>query len=208
MRPEDGRRVSSWMTHWRLTIHVTAVTLPSQMATDWLLCSYRLPREPSRLRLAIWRRAKRLGAILIHNAIWALPADAKTREDFDWLAEEIEERGGSVMVWEARSVPAMQDAEIVQRFRFDADQRYAELARAAARLLKTTTRRPLTSARLEPARQRLRLLERTLQLERRRDYFRASGRQFAETALRAAAHALGIGSKTITATGRAHAVGD
>jgi len=178
------------------------------MATDWLLCSYRLPREPSRLRLAIWRRVKRLGAILLHDTFWVLPADAKTREDFDWLAEEIEERGGSVMVWEARSGPSMQDAEVIRRFRADADQRYADLARAAARLLKMTTRRPLTPARLEPARQQLRLLERTLRLERRRDYFRASGRQAAEAALRAAAKALGIGFKTTTATGRTHALGD
>lgn len=178
------------------------------MATDWLLCSYRLPREPSRLRLAIWRRAKRLGAILLHDAVWALPADAKTREDFDWLAEEIEERGGSVMVWEARSVPALQDAEVIKRFQADADQRYADLARAAAKLLKATQRRRASPEHLELARQRLRLLERTLRLERRRDYFRAPGRRAAEAALRITADALGIGIKTMTTTGRAHAVGD
>jgi hypothetical protein len=178
------------------------------MATDWLLCSYRLPREPSRLRLAIWRRAKRLGALLLHDAVWTLPADAKTREDFDWLAEEIEERGGSILVWEARSVPALQDAELIQRFRADADQRYADLSRAAAQLLQATNRRRPSPERLELARQRLRLLERTLRLERRRDYFRAPGRQAAEAALRSAAHALGIGIKTRTTTGRSHAVGD
>lgn len=178
------------------------------MATDWLLCSYRLPREPSRLRLAIWRRAKRLGALLLHDTFWVLPADAKTREDFDWLAEEIEERGGSVMVWEARSASGLQDGEVIQRFRADADQRYADLARAAARLLKTATRRSLSSARRESARQQFRLLERTLRLERRRDYFRAPGRRTAEAALRSAGIALGIGTTTATSTGRAHAVGD
>lgn len=178
------------------------------MASDWLLCSYRLPREPSRLRLAIWRRVKRLGAILLHDAVWVLPADAKTREDFDWLAEEIEERGGSVMVWEARSASGLQDGEVIQRFRADADQRYGVLARAAAKLLKTAARRPLTPARLESARQQLRLLERTLRLERRRDYFRAPGRRSAEAALRSAAIALGIGTRTSTSIRRAHAVGD
>jgi hypothetical protein len=178
------------------------------MATDWLLCSYRLPREPSRLRLAIWRRAKRLGAILLHDAVWALPADGKTREDFGWLAEEIEERGGSVMVWEARSVPALQDAEVIRRFRADADERYAELGQAAARLLKAAKPGRLSPARLELARQRLRLLERTLRLDRRRDYFRAPGRQGAETSLRTAAAALGLGIKGAGNTVRAHAVGD
>jgi hypothetical protein len=178
------------------------------MATDWLLCSYRLPREPTRLRLAIWRRAKRLGALLLHDTLWVLPADARTREDFDWLAEEIEERGGSVMVWQARSVPPLQDAEMLQRFRADADRRYADLSRSAGRLLKDIRRRRLSPERLELTRQRYRLLERTLRLERRRDYFRAPGRQAVEAALRTTARELGIGKPATTITGRAHAVGD
>jgi len=178
------------------------------MATDWLLCTYRLPREPSRLRLAVWRRAKRLGAVLLHDAFWVLPADAKTREDFDWLAEAIEERGGSVMVWEARSASGLQDGDVIQRFRADADRRYQDLARAAARILKGATRRSLAPARLEAARQQLRLLERALRLERRRDHFRAPGRRAAEAVLRSAAAALGMGAGTAVSTGRDRAVGD
>jgi hypothetical protein len=60
----------------------------------WVALSYRLPREPSRPRLAVWRRLKRLGAVVLHDSVWVLPADAKTREAFEWLAEEIEEQGG------------------------------------------------------------------------------------------------------------------
>jgi len=194
-----------WRGKWRLALQCNRGYTRCQMAADWLLCSYRLPREPSRLRLAVWRRVKRLGAVLLHDAVWILPADAKTREDFDWLAEEIEERGGSVMVWEARSVPTLQDAEVIQRFRADADRRYAELARAAAQLLKAASRRP---TRVELARQRLRLLERALRLERRRDFFRAPGRPAAEAVFRATAQELGIGVKATGTRGRAHAVGD
>jgi hypothetical protein len=41
---------------------------------------------------------------MLHDGLWTLPADAKTREDFEWLAEEIEERGGRAMLWESRSL--------------------------------------------------------------------------------------------------------
>ena len=82
------------------------VTIYSMAAIAWILLSSRLPREPSRLRLAIWRRLKRLGAVLIHDAVWMLPADAKTREAFEWLAEEIEEQGGTAWVWEAAGLSA------------------------------------------------------------------------------------------------------
>src|ERR1700693_4656902 len=157
------------------------------MATDWLLCSYRLPREPSRLRLAVRRRPKRGGALMLHDGLWALPMDSKTREDFEWLAEEIEERGGSVLLWEARSLPGDQDSAVVLRFRAEAEQRYAIIAEAARKLAQARRRRGTTARSLEKAMQHLRGLERTLRLERRRDYFRASGRQEAEQSVEAAA---------------------
>src|SRR6266498_1142747 len=97
----------------------------------WVLLSSRLPREPSRLRLGIWRRLRRLGSLLLHDAVWVLPADAKTREAFEWLAEEIAEQGGTAFVWEASSLDEPQNRELVRRFRAEADARYAALAESA-----------------------------------------------------------------------------
>jgi len=39
----------------------------------WLLLVYRVPPEPSRLRSAVWRRLKSLGAIYLQNSAAALP---------------------------------------------------------------------------------------------------------------------------------------
>ena len=63
-----------------------------------MLLSYRLPREPSRLRLAVWRRLKRLGATVLHDAVWLLPADAKT-----W--EAIPDRGSTSVQWRQEAWP-------------------------------------------------------------------------------------------------------
>ena len=155
----------------------------------WLLCSYRLPREPSRLRLAVWRRLKRLGAVMLHDGAWILPSDTKTREDFEWLAEEVEERGGSVLLWEARSLPKGQDAEVIERFRAEAADRLAAITDTAAKLGRVGTARS-SEREIDKALQRLSALERTLRLERRRDYFGAPGRADAEQAVRAAAELL------------------
>jgi hypothetical protein len=157
----------------------------------WVALSYRLPREPSRLRLAVWRRLKRLGATVLHDAIWLLPSDAKTREALEWLADEIEERGGTAFIWEATSLGAAQDESIVARFRAEADERYATIAESAAGLRRLTTRRRLPHRdRLDQARRQLAGLERALRLEWRRDHFRAPGRSTAEEALRSAGQAL------------------
>jgi hypothetical protein len=177
------------------------------MAITWLLCSYQLPREPSRLRLAVWRRLKRVGAVMLHDGLWVLPDDAKTREDFEWLAEEIEERGGSVLLWEAHSLPGSQDAAVMMKFRAEAEARYADIARMAGQLALTGKRRGVAVPAVEKATQQLRALERTLRLERRRDYFRAPGRREAEEIIRAAATELRSRAASRVPVRRLHAVG-
>jgi hypothetical protein len=158
---------------------------------SWVALSYRLPREPSRPRLAVWRRLKRLGATLLHDAVWLLPSDAKTREAFEWLAEEIEEQGGTAFVWEATSLGAEQDQAIVAQFRAAADERYAAIAESAEALRRVGTKpRVVRGGRLDHARRQLAGLERALRLESRRDHFRAPGRREAQEALRTAARAL------------------
>jgi hypothetical protein len=177
------------------------------MASGWLLCSYKLPRDPSRLRLAVWRRLQRLGALMLHDGLWTLPGDAATREAFEWLAEDIEERGGRAMLWEARSLAPAQDAIVTRMFRAAADERYAALAEAAVQLARLAVRKSLPARAGEQALQRLRALERALRLERRRDFFRAAGRAAADAAVRGAIEQLRTRIAAGDARGRLHAVG-
>ncbi|MBA2457644.1 MAG: chromate resistance protein [Gemmatimonadales bacterium] len=153
----------------------------------WCMLSYRLPREPSRLRLAVWRRLKRVGAVVLHDAVWLLPADSATREAFEWLAQEIEQQGGTAFTWEAQSLDGPQDRAIVHRFRAEADLRYTAIAESAFELSRVAARvRPVSAAQLQQIRRRLVGLERALRLERRRDYFGALGRAHAERTVREA----------------------
>jgi hypothetical protein len=69
---------------------------------SWVLLSYRIPREPSTPRIAVWRRLRRLGALQIGDGVAALPLDKRSREHMDWLAAEIEESGGEAIVWIAQ----------------------------------------------------------------------------------------------------------
>jgi hypothetical protein len=69
---------------------------------EWVLLSYRMPREPSTPRIAVWRKLKQLGVAQIGDGVVALPADARTREQLEWVAEDVEQAGGSAMLWSAR----------------------------------------------------------------------------------------------------------
>lgn len=170
----------------------------------WILLSYRLPPGPTRSRIAVYRRLKRLGATVLHDSIWLLPADPKTREDFEWLAEEIEEGGGTALLWEAHDFSADQERAIVTRFREDAAERYEALAETGNDI-RRTARRLAHHAR--PAQRQLVALERALRLARRRDYFRAPGREHAERAVAGARNALLAAGLTLPLTGRSDAMG-
>jgi hypothetical protein len=183
---------------------------------SWILLSSRLPRDPSRLRLAVWRRLKRLGAILLHDSLWVLPADAKTREAFEWLAQEIEEQGGTAWVWEAASLSPQQDRQVVEQFRGEADSRYAEIGATAQAIRDATLRgrrrgrrmRPPDPATVTQALRQLRGLERALRLERRREYFRSPDRAPAAAVVSAAIAEIEAQRPAAHGERAAHALGD
>src|SRR5215213_12001994 len=54
------------------------VTVVTNSAGRWLLLIYTVPREPSANRVSIWRKLRRLGAILLHDAVWVLPRSPRT----------------------------------------------------------------------------------------------------------------------------------
>jgi hypothetical protein len=94
---------------------------------SWLLLTYSLPTEPSALRVGIWRKLKRTGALLYQDALWILPANARTREQFQWLAAEIGELGGQVSFWEARLVMGIEEEILINRFQEQVDAGYQSL---------------------------------------------------------------------------------
>ena len=48
--------------------------------SSWIALSYQLPSLPTRLRLAAWRRLKRMGALLLHESVWILPTDGDNKK--------------------------------------------------------------------------------------------------------------------------------
>ncbi|PXY35387.1 chromate resistance protein [Prauserella flavalba] len=139
-----------------------------------MLLTYRLPREPSSPRIAVWRKLKRLGAAQLGDGLVALPADARTREHLDWLAEEIVEAGGTAGVWVARPATLAQERDLARTM---AAARAAEYEAVAA---EAEGRGELTEA---ERRRLLRRLRGELRRIQRRDYFPPPQRRAAETAV-------------------------
>ena len=94
---------------------------------SWLLLNYKLPSQPSALRVYVWRKLKRLGAILINDAVWVLPDTPRTAEHFQWLVTEIQEMKGDVNLWRSSVVLGLTDEELIEHFKQQVDLEYKGL---------------------------------------------------------------------------------
>jgi len=111
--------------------------MSTSKAEDWVLLAYRLPRVPSTPRSAVWRKLKRLGVGWLSDGLVALPADARTREQLEWIAEEITDNGGEAALWLGRPLEPSAAVAVADRMtaavaaEYDALIAEADAARAA-----------------------------------------------------------------------------
>jgi len=104
--------------------------------TRWLLLIHQIPPRPNYLRVKVWRRLQRLGAVTVKNSVYVLPRSDQAQEDFQWVAREIVEGGGDASICEARFVEGLTDDQVVAMFHAARDADYAQVSDAARRLLK------------------------------------------------------------------------
>jgi hypothetical protein len=150
-----------------------------------VLLVYKIPREPSRHRVAVWRKLRDLGAIYLQDGVAALPEDAVTREQLEWLQLRVREAGGEATLWEARPGTVAEEAELVGAFRASREEAYRAIISQADRL-----RRKAEMGGGVALPEQLGKLEREFRAERRRDYFRSPLRTEAASALKAARRAV------------------
>jgi hypothetical protein len=94
----------------------------------WVVFSYSLPsKAQSSARVALWRRLRRLGAIVPTGGIYVLPAREECLEAFQWLAEEVRQATGEALVMHVEQFEGPADADLIERFRQSRSEDYAAL---------------------------------------------------------------------------------
>jgi ChrB-like protein len=158
----------------------------------WWVITYRLPPEPSRHRVAVWRELRRLGAVALQQGTWAVPDEEPFRSGFTQVGEAIKAAGGQPVVLavaEKASASQLEELFTAQReaewaeFISDCGKYDAELAGEVAK-------GKLTLAELDEEEQSLERLRRWYRAIRARDLFGAPSAAAAETRLKDCAEAL------------------
>ncbi|MFI0420835.1 Chromate resistance protein ChrB [Spongiactinospora sp. 9N601] len=156
----------------------TGPSLPAECGGpgQWVLLAYRMPRQPSAPRIAVWRKLERLGVARLGDGLVALPADARTREQLDWIAEEVLAGAGSATIWLAVPGNLAQERAIAEQMQAARRAEYQKviIATQAARLA-APGERARAGGRLRAELRRI----------ARRDFFPPAERDAAQQAVRA-----------------------
>jgi hypothetical protein len=70
----------------------------SQDRPQWTVLVVRLPAEPSRHRVAVWRELRRVGALMLGQGVWALPATPMFSRSLERAATLAERGDGEVVL--------------------------------------------------------------------------------------------------------------
>ena len=159
----------------------------------WRLFTYRLPPEPSRHRVAVWRELRKAGAVAVQQATWAVPSG----EGFDQAIERacalIERAEGKVLLFDV--VPTESSSAVLEEL-FSAEREaewgefVSECGKFEAEIAREIAKEKFTLAELDEEEQNLDRLRRWHRELRARDLFGAPSAPVAERRLKDCAEAL------------------
>ncbi len=92
----------------------------------WIAINYTLPREPSRVRVALWRKLKKIGAVSVQQSMWILPSSDENSGLFNGVKDEVSRNGGEAFML---AFSADEDGErmIIDKFNAARNEEYGEL---------------------------------------------------------------------------------
>lgn len=93
----------------------------------WYIFSFTLPKKtPSRIRVSIWRRLKKEGALNVSMGNWILPLKTESLTFFSNLHQEIIETSGTAFLMEASYIPESDNDIITKAFNAERENEYEE----------------------------------------------------------------------------------
>jgi hypothetical protein len=160
----------------------------------WLLLVVRLPAEPSRHRVAVWRELRRAGALSVGQGVWAVPQVGVFTQALDRAVQLAQRGDGEAIVLEASGRTDADAARLEALFTDAREAEWAEFladcAKYEAELDHEIAKAKFTLAELEEEEQSLERLRRWHRDLRARDLFGAPSATLAEQRLKHCAERL------------------
>lgn len=101
----------------------------------WLVLLLKVPTEPARYRMALWRELRRSGAVPLGQATWAVPDLPAVRPLLDRLSELVAPAAGSFLVLAATGHADADAAHLEQLYAAAREAEWAEFLADCAKYL-------------------------------------------------------------------------
>lgn len=161
------------------------------MTDRWLAISYKVPVEPSRKRVYVWRKLKERGAVYLQQGVGVLPDTPEIMSFLQQLRGEVIEMEGEAAVVALSFVNDDDRDRVMGEFEALRNQEYDEIIEQCERLIDEIERETETGkfnyAEIEENEEELTKINRWMARVIARDYFGASGRAGAEGMIEQAA---------------------
>lgn len=95
-------------------------------AQAWLLLTYKVPAEPAKRRIALWRKLKALGAVYLQSGVCLLPKVESHVRRLKLLQNEIAAMEGDAVLLESAGLDRVQEQKVIARFSDERNEAYQE----------------------------------------------------------------------------------
>lgn len=93
---------------------------------SWMVFSYKVPSEPSTLRVRIWRNLKELGVVYIQQSVCVAPDTQEVRKKLQQIQKLIQRSWGEVHLLEVKEFSERTKEEIIEMFNQQRSAEYDE----------------------------------------------------------------------------------
>jgi len=160
---------------------------------SWRIVTYRLSGDQSRHRVAVWRDLRRVGAVALQSATWAIPTGDRFDEGLAKAQRLVERAQGHILVVDVD--PASGSiAELEQLYTAEREAEWVEFCsecdKAITELRGEFAKEKFTLAELDEEEHNVERLRRWYRELRAKDLFAAPSAQAAEGQLKACAEVL------------------
>lgn len=142
----------------------------------WRVLTYRLSGDQSRHRVAVWRELRRVGAVALQSATWAIPAGDRFDEGLERAVQLVKRSGGQALFFDVSAAEETL-AAVEALYTAEREAEWSELAaecdKAEAELRREIEQRRFTLAELDAEEQNMDRLRRWYRELRAKDLFGA-----------------------------------
>lgn len=150
----------------------------------FLTFTYKVPSEPSKNRVYIWRSIKELGAVYLQQGVAVLPYDESLCNTLQKLREQVNSFGGKSTVSQLNFLNEEDEKEIIFEFKKQSDEEYTELEENCERLIyeldRETEKGKFEFSELQESEEEVKKFERWFDKINKRNYFNSGNEEKAK----------------------------